>query len=189
MYKSFLIVLLFFLLSWAQNERKQTAQIWDDWGTYATDEDSIWFESDSGFIYIANAETLYIFIPTGRSYGTLWIHGTVTALDTLFGASYSDYEGGATDSLAFCGADSLIFQLASHTGDGTALKTDETETYIAMDTVNTSTTGTFSIWPMKNSILKSQACEFFTLRILSKANNFGAVWIEVEHINTYNKYR
>lgn len=159
-------ILFFFFVLFASGFAQgfdDTADVWDDLHPQTSDDSRVYFSDDS--IYIADAETLWVFIPTKFTNGAIYVHGTVTGSN-----------GKAAEA---------VFEMAPHTGDGTALNAAEPESYQTMATVTAAagSTSAFNIWPMANSTLKASASNYITLRIRgTTAGNLDGIQITVEYI-------
>ena len=165
-----LLLFLFLLLSFAFTQGvDNTADVWDDLNPAVSDADSVYFTTGDT-IHVANVETLWVFIPTESTQGRMWIHGTVTGSQAK--------------------AAEIVFEMAAHTGDGTALNTAEAESYqtMATTTATAGNTTAFSFWPMANATLKASSANYYTLRMRGTATGeLSGIQIKIEY--QYDKPR
>jgi len=163
-----LLVFSFWQLAIGQSYQG-TEKIWDNLNPQVSDADSVYY-SDGDTIYVAGVDTLWVFISTDMTEGVIWAHGTVTGCD-----------GKAAE---------IVFEMAAHTGDGTAINSSEAESYQTMATT-TATAGNstaFSFWPMANTTLKASASNYITLRCRgTAAGELSGIKIKIEYM--YQKFK
>jgi len=188
---SLLLLTLFLVpLAQAQPEWDDISEIYDDgknYGQYENLDSMIFFYEDT--VFIAGGNTLYLFVNSRKTMGNIRFHGYAWALDTLDVTLYSgaeDFE--LTDPVSYSGNDTLlIFSLAAHTGSGqTALNTNETESYTAVDTALTGSTATaFDFYVKDVTAMQTKLPAFYTLRMAGGANRLWGVVMKAEFVPAY----
>lgn len=139
-------------------------------GYWVSDADSVFFDDDT--LYIAGAETLEVYVNTGRTLGMISLYGTVQNKDTI---GYSST------------ADSVYFYASRHMGSGSARNANISETFVPIDSVlnDGSTVGSFRVQPIANTTFGTDAAVYWTIRIYGKANIINAIWLKEERVFAY----
>ena len=139
-------------------------------GYWVSDADSVFFDDDT--LYICGADTLEIYVNTGKTLGMVRLYGTATNKDTMGYAS---------------SVDSVYFYAAQHKGDGSTRNDSIPETFFPMDSCEQASgnTDAFDVYPLSNSTLDNQAAAFITIRIYGKTGTMNALWLKEERVNAY----
>lgn len=172
-----LILFLFLLLAlvYAQGYWTEGKAVFTDNGNYwtASDLDSVVWTSDYDSLYIAGAETAYVFIRAGRTLGRITYKGKVTTEN-----AYSHTADSAN----------LVFEMALLKGlSYTSLDSDVSETFYSMATVAIAygETGTFYFYPYTNANLDEPTL-YYLLRIRGvSSTDLAKIYIKEERIRQY----
>ena len=175
------ILLVLVISAPAQSVWKVPSELYNDYGhEYSNTDSSFYYD---GFYYLANAESLYIHLPTLKTLGQMKIWGYVTPLDSIIPTLY----GKTGDTTTFSNKDTVYIALGPHHGNGRSMDANITHVLTAIDTANcdTGTSDSFEYYIPQSSVLADKPSIYYTLFFRGTANNAGKIYVKVEWITAY----
>jgi hypothetical protein len=166
------IIISLFLAGLVSGQWTQGQDVSEENGNYFyySNSDSVFWDDDT--LYIAGAETAYVYVKTGRTLGNITFKGYVTVKDTM---------GHASDTA------SVVFDMAKLKGLSYTQPDDSvTETFYGLDSMEVLSGATaFYFYPWQNNNLDDSHVFYYILRIRSRAQGLAAIIIREERVLTY----
>lgn len=147
-------------------------------GYWISNQDSVFWDEDT--LYIAGAETCEVYVNVDRTLGMLRLDGTIQNKDTV---GYSS----TGDTIRFyCARFKGTFRQYGN-GRFDPKNSNMSETFYAMDSVKqaSGTVGAFDVYPLSNSTLDDEACNYFIFRITGVASKISAIWPRLSLVFAY----
>jgi hypothetical protein len=169
-------ILILLMASLVSGQVTDGLDVFEDNGNYwtASNTDSVVWTSDEDSLFIAGAETAYVFIRTGNTLGMITYKGTVETQATL---------NHTADSAR------VVFEVAMLTGlSYNALDASVTETYYTLETTELAFGGStdFYFYPFENTNLDQKHTLYWLMRIRGKySTNLAKIYIKEERMRAY----